>query len=385
MRKEPEYYLEIGYEDHGYVSPELSSSDIYPDYIKDEVKRCVEKIQSHQNKDTITFAFMTDLHYALSYNHDIRMKRTINAYKEIAKRAHINKLILGGDYTNEACKQHKSDCYRELRALFEGITYYPVNGNHDDGTIWDHSYINKTENWTNYFTHKELYTLFYNHLKDCGAKFDESNPDSLYYTLDDTATKTRYVCMDANDIPYILNENGRLLYSGQYKFAMSQAQLNWLINDALKFDEDGWDVLFFTHSVALPGIQEKDLSWGIKHLSVFNNIVDTYKNGGKISGTYYEGDFEVSIDADFSGYKRGNIAGVFVGDYHYDEIEKSKSGIPYILTGNAVMYWVAGTKYNERRDGDKTELLFDIVVFDKNQHTFNVIRVGAGEDREVSF
>ena len=49
------------------------------------------------------------------------------------------------------------------------------------------------------------------------------------------------------------------------------------------------------------------------------------------------------------------------------------------------MYWVAGTKYNERRDGDKTELLFDIVVFDKKQHTFNVIRVGAGEDREVSF
>jgi len=96
MRNEPEYYLSCGYEDHGYVSPELSSSDEYPDYIKEEVWDSIRKVQSHQTTDTITFAFMTDLHLALSYNHKVRMKRTVNAYKEIAKRVHIDKLMLGG-------------------------------------------------------------------------------------------------------------------------------------------------------------------------------------------------------------------------------------------------------------------------------------------------
>lgn len=379
--KEPQHYLKCGYEDVGYKSPELSSSEIYTDYIKKEVEDSVKKIQSHQSYDTVTFAFMTDLHLALNYNHNIRMKRTINAYKEIAKRVHIDKLILGGDYTNEGCKEYKSDCFRELRALFDGVTYYPVNGNHDDGSIWDKAYI-KADKSTNHLTHEEMYNLFYNHLPSCGAEFDENN-HSLYYMYNDNVKKTRYIFIDACDIPYTFNEDGKLVYYAQWLFAMSQKQIDWLTNAALKFDEDGWQVMFCMHSVKLP--YKKEIEEIDKNMAVLNDIISYYKNGKNCVIEANEGDFKVKVNSDFSKYKRAEVVGFFVGDYHRDEIQKTQDDIPYVLTGNAVMYCVDNTKYTMRYDGDKSELLFDIVTVDKKSRTIHIVRVGAGEDREVKY
>lgn len=383
MRNEPEYYLDCGYEDHGYVSPELSSSDEYPDYIKEEVWDSIRKIQSHQTTDTITFAFMTDLHLALSYNHEVRMRRTVNAYKEIAKRVHIDKLMMGGDYTNEGCKEYKADCYRELRAHFSGIDYFPVHGNHDDGTIWDDAYI-KADKATNHFTHEELYTLFYNHIPYKGGEFDKNN-HSLYYKVDDPIKKLRYICIDTGDIPYKFDKSGKLVYHGQWLFSLSQKQVNWLINDALKFDEDCWSVAFFMHSVLRPGHEEKEIT---RHLSVLTDIVDAYKKGEEISKSYYEDepDFKLQVNTAFASSKKADVIGFFVGDYHIDAVEKSSAGIPYILTGNAVMYYAS---YNPnslpREDGDKSELLFDVMTINRKERTIHITRVGAGEDRIVKY
>ena len=97
----------------------------------------------------------------------------LNAYKEIEKRVHIDKLILGGDYTNEVCKEYKSDCFRKLRAELCGLDYFPVHGNHDDGSIWDRDYL-KEKQALNHLTHEDLYRLFYNHLP-----YLTSNPKHL--------------------------------------------------------------------------------------------------------------------------------------------------------------------------------------------------------------
>ena len=212
--KEPEHYLKCGYEDHGYVSPELSSSEVYPDYIREEVMETVRSVQEHQKHETVTFGFMTDLHYAMSYNHEVRMKRNINAYKEICKRAQVNFLALGGDYTNEGCKKYKSDCFRELRALLEGVEYYPANGNHDDGSIWDKAYL-KIKGQKDMLSHDELFRLFYNHLPQKGIKVKNH---ALYYYMDDRNSKMRYIFLDSNDVPDTLDEEGERKYLGQYFF-----------------------------------------------------------------------------------------------------------------------------------------------------------------------
>ena len=41
--------------------------------------------------------------------------------------------------------------------------------------------------------------------------------------------------------------------------------------------------------------------------------------------------------------------------------------------------------YLPRTDGDKTELLFDIVTINKKERTIYVTRVGSGEDRVIKY
>ena len=214
-----QHFLDVGYVDKGYISPELSSHDTYPDYIKSTVEECVDKIQSHQNRNSISFGFMTDVHYSHTYNHNIRMLRNLNAYKEIQKRVWIDRLILGGDYTNDGNKKYKVKQYRELRAHLDGIDYFPVNGNHDDNSIWDE--FLKIENSTQHLTAEELYLLFYNHLPAKGAIFHKDNP-RLYYYLNDEMRKVRYIFLDISDIPIKFDENGKLIYTKQHTFAISQ-------------------------------------------------------------------------------------------------------------------------------------------------------------------
>ena len=127
-----EELIETGFINYGYISPELSTSDTYPDYIKENVLEAVKKIQSHLTRNSLTFAFMTDLHYSTNENHDIRTKRLMNAYSELKRKVHIDKLILGGDFCNDGCKPYKVRNYTELRNFVGDEKYFPVNGNLDD-------------------------------------------------------------------------------------------------------------------------------------------------------------------------------------------------------------------------------------------------------------
>lgn len=64
---------------------------------------------------------------------------------------------------------------------------YHLKIGYDDGSIWDFSYI-QAEISTNHLTHEELYHLFFNHLKDQGAKFCDGE-QGLYYYCDDPIKK----------------------------------------------------------------------------------------------------------------------------------------------------------------------------------------------------
>ncbi len=365
-------FLEIGYVNFGYFSPELSSDNEYPDYIKKEVADSVEKIQKVQNRRSLTFGFMADIHYSQTFNHEIRTKRLMNAYREVKKRVGADMLILGGDYTNDGSYEYKVNNFRELRALLDNEAYFPVNGNHDDNSIWDLYLENDTSQ--NHLTAEDMYKVFYNHLPRHNARFNEKNP-GLYYYYDDNSQKVRYIFLDGSDIPYKVDENGKFIYTKQHTFALSQNQIDWLINDALNVESNEWDIVVISHTLFFEGDKEAT------RLELVNDILDAYKNGGKIDKEYCEGDFLVNVKADFKAKKRGNIIACFAGHYHRDMVKYTKEGIPLIFTDSSIMY-----DYRTKRiDGDKSEIIFDMVCIDRDEKKIHIVRVGAGSDRIVEY
>lgn len=367
-------FREKGYVHVGYFPPELSSSDEYPDYIKEEVEDSIKKILSYQNTDSVTFAFMTDLHYAPTYNHHIRLTRTLNAYKAIDSAVTIDKLILGGDLGANGEKAFAAKAFYDFRMHFYGLDYYPVLGNHDDNTIWDQ--CTESETTTNYFTHDELYSMLFNHLTKSGVEFDKNNRAPYYY-CDDKYSKTRYIFLDTTDVPYII-ENGKLKYGAQHIYAISQKQTDWLCNEALRFSEDGWSVIVSTHTAETPTVSQPD---EINTLGAIRAILRAYKTGKNIHESFGDGDFKLDVNADFSNYTRGDFIAVLVGHFHADKIDY-EDGLPYIFTSNATMYCHGD---HIRKDGDKSEILFDVMTVDKRTRKIYITRVGYGEDRIATY
>jgi len=199
--------------------------------------------------------------------------------------------------------------------------------------------------------------------------------------------KIRYIFLNSNNIPYIHDESGKLKYSGQWTYTFSQKQLDWLCNKALSFKESGWSIIVFTHSVKFSDVYfggNKNNDGTI----VLKEILKSYKNRCEISYTYGKEELKQCVNTDFSRYENtADIIGVFVGDYHWNGIRYYEN-IPFVFTGNVVMYCdnvSTPGRYYERYDGDKSELLFDIVSVNKKERTIHIIRVGAGEDRAVNY
>ena len=224
----------------------------------------------------------------------------------------------------------------------------------------------------------DIYNEFYSHLPSLGAEFDVVGQE-LYYFWDDEKQKVRYIFLDGNDIPYSVDKKGKFKYTKQHLFALSQRQINWLCDKALAPPEEGWDMVITAHAFPRWCQGEGQGDGELRYLEVLGDIIDAYRSGRDLKRTYFENEFEVCVCADFSKYKRGNILACFAGHHHADFEERSQTGVPIIYTGNVIMY-----QYKVPRiDGDKTELLFDVVTIDKDKKVIYTTRIGAGQDREI--
>mgnify|MGYP003302373909 CR=1 FL=1 len=370
----PQEFIEKGYVYFGYFPPEMESEELYPHYIKEEVEDTVQKIKSYQNENTVTFGFMTDLHYAPTNDHDICLSRTVNAYKEIAKQVGCDTLLLGGDLGANGNKQFATEAFVRFHKHFDGVRHFPITGNHDDNTIWQKCIDSPTSD--HHFTHKELYELLFSHLPKYGVK--TGGEDILYYYVDDAENKMRYICLDISDIPFIMEE-GNLKYRGQNTFVLSQKQVEWLTKTALDFKEDGWGAVIVSHSALCKNTRLKAEEYESNYLDVVNETINAFVGRKKVQKEMFDGDFRIKLDADFTNAK-SQIYAVVLGHFHDDIIVNET--VPYIATANSSMY---NSQFYKRNQGDKTELLFDFITIDKAKRKIYITRVGQGEDRETNY
>ena len=125
-----------------------------------------------------------------------------------------------------------------------------------------------------------------------------------------------------------------------------------------------------------------------RHTHGLIRLLDAYRAGEDLDVTLYEEhpDYTLQMQYPFSEYRRAVIAGVVMGHTHTDYVDYSKTGIPYIHTASAYADDVIDRrKAPKRSDGNKTEILFDVITVCKENASLYLSRVGAGHDRVIQY
>ena len=371
FRKIKDYYVNIHLQDE--IDDIKNDNSDLPEYLKEEVEKVSNSVMNKQTLNSATFAFIADMHYNYGQKN---IHRALQSVKELCKNVTLDFISLGGDNTEDGVKATVIKSNDSLKHYLNGTNYYGLNGNHDDNTIYDVDYIHSPTS-INHLTITERYNRLYRG-NDCLRDYENKQ---MYYYHDDVNNKIRYIHLNSIDIPYIL-ENGLLKYKGQWDYAYSNEQLNWLANKALKLEGDDWGVVVFTHVPPIRSISytgDKVLNNG----DVLVEILKAYKNKSAYTSTPTTGDFGQSVTVDFTSQSSNELICVIYGHVHQDMVNDI-DGIKYISTLNCKCSkdWDVAP---ERTLDTISEVAFDLFNIDRKERKINAIRFGAGADREILY
>lgn len=248
-----------------------------------------------------------------------------------------------------------------------------LQGNHDTNPL---AGIETSKNITQ--------EMFYNLSKARTKHFDQPI-NKAYGFIDVEKAKVRIIYLNTSDIYSEIT--GDALVSGK-KTMIQQTQVDWLVDHALNFEDkttpSEWSILIFTHDSL------SQVAGGM-----FGDILNAFKTGGTVSGTYpltvdsYS--YCISVHCDFSNQGALTVICEVNGHHHKDMIrELSGTGIKQVYVaceGDAsACYDDNGTTvYYNRVLGTTDEHLIDTLILDKTNRKVYFKRFGVGSDREISY
>lgn len=335
------------------------------------------EIKDIQTPDTFSILYASDIHYIRKYATYVPAYYKVKEMVDFSKYAGFDLLAINGDIVdgNTTLKRQKRDLYdivslvREAKTTAVAVT----NGNHDDCSWYAYK---KGLGIEETITHEMWYSYVVNPIRvQYPIHIDENNKAGGYYYIDYPLQKIRVISLNTSDIPYVLNEDGTLIkeYCGQYSFGLSEKQLVWLSN-SLKFTNEGWSVLFISHSFLLEGISGREkirngnLAWEII-LGYLNKKKGVVKNSEKY--------FEAEVFYDFTENKSNDILPYLYGHTHKD-IQIVQDGIIGIsrknILGNSNKDWDSPS---EEIDGG-----WDCIIIDKLKRILHIRRYGTANDNQ---
>lgn len=319
------------YVDEKIKNLSLELPEYWEQYLEDKVEEIYEALKlTGENKSS--FLWYHDSHW--TYSH--KVSPMILSY--LNKNTPINKTNFGGDIVDaESLDPNEMNYLYEWRSLIKQIpNHHSVPGNHDDGN---------TSN--NIFSNEYIYSFLL---------AAEETPDiirdgnGLYYYIDNTNEKTRYLYLDT------ATSNGNI--------AWNEKQQVWLKKALLTVPEQ-WHVIAIAHTwrdVDYSVTPHKDAGfsvagkWCLDLFDKFNNREDDFINSS------------------------GQVEFVIGGHTHIDGDFTSEDGIPVILT-EADSCYVRGNY--QCIEGTTSEASVNVIIADYNNRKINVIRIGRGESRVV--
>lgn len=327
-------------------------NSVLPDYMNASLAQVAEKAKALQGDDTIQLIFITDPHHMAGGN----QLRAAAAVRRLAKEISPACIVCGGDISGNGFKADVAEAQLEMIDALRvpGIPLFPVKGNHDDNSLQDFNSEPKTVQ--NVIFPNETYLFGYKDLEGT-VEFDPGNESGLYYFYDIPDRKTRIVILNCIDIPYEVAEDGGLAHNGQWEYAFSDRQLEWVERNVFDFggkpDGERWKAVFFSHVAML-----QDGVYGADHEVA----------GGEAMWSLLKAN-------------RRHVAACFFGHVHYDQVVV-RDDIPTISTLNALTYQDFDSA-PARTFHTLTETAFDVVSIDYAKGELRTIRFGAGEDRSI--
>ena len=201
--------------------------------------------------------------------------------------------------------------------------------------------------------------------------FDELGK-AFYY--DDDILKIRFICLDSFEGKTYTITDGILTALNLGR--MTDRQVIWLRDKALSNVPEGYSVITFSHlGLHCPyvsnGSEFVSLNVGAMGSGVNAlNVIKQFKTDG---GTYI---------------------GHFAGHLHHDFISDNE-GIVSVHSLNDGIHWRPGTYFGDNADlvgdsplkveGTTDECAFDVVIVNKTTRHVDLIRVGAGDNRQFDY
>jgi hypothetical protein len=338
----------------------------------------VQKVSKYHKQSGLRFIYITDLHHELDGN----QLRAADAVRDLAVRLQADFVLCGGDLSINGPKADALAAQQEITSalVVPGIPLLIAKGNHDDNSIYDAEHCPGSSR--NVIFPRETRDILLAGLKE-RARFDDHRPEGLYYFVDFPTKQTRVIVLDCNDLPYSLNEKGELKYPGQWQYAFSSSQMNWLAKEALDLrDHRDWKVLIASH---VPLLQDGVIGadYAITGERILWGIVQAFRHGGTFELEEGEGDLVCQSAADFRAQGPGIVVGCLFGHVHTDQVI-DRDGVPHISTINACTHQEF-PECPERLVNTVSETALDIMTLDYNRSMIYIHRFGAGNHREIPF
>lgn len=322
-----------------------SNSVVIPSFWQSAVDEAITKIKALQvGKNCVTFPFFSDNHQRNGYAGIL--------ISHIMKECGIPYCFFGGD-TISSGYLVESEMIEQDKAFDSIMSYIPEGrlcravGNHDG--FWNDN-GNK-----GYYTREKVYELF---LRSEGiAQNKHFGEDGTYYYVDDIASKVRFV---------VLNTNSKVISAGNE--SIDDAQLSWLQNKALSFDESGWGVVI------------------ISHCPISNHYHANVSNAEAVINAVK------AADADIIGWYSGHIH----RDRMYTHLTENGAGsvegdnyLPLGFTEVTITSDHTGIAYDDATKhtvaNDALSHAIDFVTVNRDTRTVNITRLGIGEDRGYTY
>lgn len=307
------------------------------EYFLEELDKTRESVLELITEPCLVFPMITDIHYKSSAECPDLIDYTIENILALSKDIRFDFFVCLGDMVDgrvalDVTEQHAKYLYDQFARV--EAPFYPCIGNHDDNRYYEGGDI---------FSHQQLYNIFMKNVS--GVVSDKTSMCGTNYYKDFSAMNIRCIFLNANT-------------DGKYGF--SDETCAWF-EDAVKTN---FDIYVFSH-------------------------ISPVKDHQYNQGAQQNGDRIIAAIKGAPGFKM-----LFSGHSHFD----SEFTAPFNDTTNPFLAytqacnkfenrsrkdtWPAQASSPYRKLGTASEDCFDIVVIRPNSKKVNLVRFGAGLDRE---